>query len=93
MTNNPFDALFAEAEQSLEYRVEGAMIQFTEELSRVMADRDVTRSELARRIGASPAYVTRILRGNANLTLALMVKLARALGQELHVRFAPDGRP
>jgi transcriptional regulator with XRE-family HTH domain len=46
----------------------------------------MTRVELARRLGASPAYVTKILRGKVNFTLATMVRLSRAVGGELHVQ-------
>jgi transcriptional regulator with XRE-family HTH domain len=59
--------------------------RFTEEVLAVMERRGISRSELARRLGASPAYVTKILRGDANFTLASMAKLAAALEAELEI--------
>jgi transcriptional regulator with XRE-family HTH domain len=88
MTLKPksFPELFAEAESHVDYWVAGTILEFTESLVREMERQGVTRSELARRIGATPAYVTKILRGKANFTLETMVRLARALGADLHIR-------
>ena len=81
-----FSELFQEAERHEDYWAAGAIMEFTERLVREMERQGITRVELARRLGASPAYVTKILRGKVNFTLATMVRLARALGTELHVQ-------
>jgi len=49
----------------------------------------VSRSELARRLGVSPAYVTKVLRGNVNFTLDSMVRLVRAAGGDVSLQVAP----
>ena len=77
-----FKSLFAEAEKSLAYWVEGAVLDFTSDMLKAMETQGVSRSELARRIDASPAYVTKILRGSTNFTLESMVKVAMALDCE-----------
>lgn len=41
---------------------------------------------LARQVGASPAYVTKVFRGDCNLTIESMVKLAMAVGSEIDIR-------
>ena len=84
-----FDDLYQEAEASDDYWLAGAVQDFTEEIFGLMERKGVTRSELARRLGTSPAYITKILRGNANFTLATMVRLARALGADLRVQLTP----
>ena len=84
-----FDELFQQAEQTEDFWVAGAILELTDEVVRRMEERGVSRSELARRLGTSPAYVTKLLRGNANLTMATMVRLARALESELHCRLVP----
>lgn len=84
-----FREFFERAENDPAYWVEGAILDFTEELCRVMKEKKISRVELARRLGTSPAYITKVLRGNANFTLASMVKLSRALGSELHLRLKP----
>lgn len=87
--NRTFDDLFREARKQPAYWEEGAILEFTEELVREMERQHVSRAELARRLGTSPAYITKILRGDANFTLATMVKLARALDTELRLALAP----
>ncbi|MEI6656781.1 MAG: helix-turn-helix transcriptional regulator, partial [Verrucomicrobiota bacterium] len=64
------------ARQSHAYRVEGASIRFTEDLVACMKASGLTRTALAGKIGSSPAYVTKILRGDTNFTLDSMVKIA-----------------
>jgi len=86
-----FKSLFAEAEKSLTYHVEGAVIEFTEEMTTIMKEKGISRSELARKIGTSPAYITKILRGSTNFTLESMVKVARALDCEYHAHLQPKG--
>ncbi len=85
-----FDDLYKEAEAHDDYWLAGTVQEFTEEVFGLMKQKGVTRSELARRLGTSPAYVTKILRGNANFTLATMVRLARALDAELCVQLTPS---
>lgn len=86
MKSRTFDELYREAESHDDYWIAGAVQGFTEEVCRLMEDAGVSRTELAKRLGTSPAYVTKILRGNANFTMASMVKLARALGADLEIR-------
>lgn len=91
MTATTFRELFREAEKTLEYNVEGSILDFTEDLCRLMEEKDVSRAELARRIGTSPAYVTKILRGNSNFTLSSMVRIAMALEAEVRIHLSPRG--
>jgi|SRR6185295_2666342 len=86
MKPSTFSELFQQAEQHEDYWVAGAIVEFTESLVQEMERQGITRTELARRLGATPAYVTKILRGKVNFTLATMVRLARALGSDLHVQ-------
>jgi transcriptional regulator with XRE-family HTH domain len=74
-----FEDLYREAERREEYWVAGAILEFTESLTAAMEAQGVSRAELARRLGVSAAYVTKMLRGNANFTLRSMVRVARAL--------------
>ena len=90
MKDRTFRDLYAEAEKGLAYQVEGAILEFTEELCRLMESQGVSRAELARRLDTSPAYVTKILRGTSNFTLETMVRAAQALGCEVKIRMAPD---
>ncbi len=78
------------ARQTDAYRAEGASIRFTEDLIARMKASGLTRSSLAEKIRSSPAYVTKILRGDTNFTLDSMVKIATALNCELTIGLRPN---
>ncbi len=86
---NSFDNIFAEAEQMPACAMESAMLEFTEGLVGQMERRGITRAELARRIGHSPAYVTKILRGTTNFTLETMIRVSQAVGCDLRIVLDP----
>jgi transcriptional regulator with XRE-family HTH domain len=89
MSPKTLKELFEEARLDPGYHKERAIIGFTEELWRVMEEQGVSGTELGRRIGSSQAYISRVLNGGANFTLATMTKLAMALGMELKMHLAP----
>lgn len=84
-----FGALFRRARERDDYWVARASLEFTEEITRLMAEQHLTRAELARRLGTSTAYVTKLLRGNVNFTVQTMVRVARALGAEFKPLLQP----
>lgn len=80
------------AEASVDYWVDLPISQFGEDVCRLMDEQGVSRAELARRLGTSRAYVTKLLGGNANFTLHTMTKVAMALGAAVHVHVALKDR-
>jgi len=93
MVNDSFDfsQFLNRAKEHSAYWLEGLILEFTEEMTRRMDELDLSRSELARRIDTSPAYVTKLLRGTTNFTMETMVKVARALKCEVRLRLQPEG--
>jgi transcriptional regulator with XRE-family HTH domain len=75
--------------KTFEYRLERILIQLGEDICRLMRDQQISRAEVAERLGVSRAYVTKVLNGNPNLTIKTLLKLSDALGRELAIRFAP----
>lgn len=67
------------AKTRLAYYEEGLFIETAARIIDAMESRGVTRSDMARKLDVSPAYVTKILRGHANLSLESLAKLAFAL--------------
>jgi transcriptional regulator with XRE-family HTH domain len=86
MASKRFKDLIRKAREGDDYWIADAQIEFTEGLHDLMERRKISKSELARKIDSSPAYVTKILRGTSNFTLASMVRLVRALNGRLHIR-------
>lgn len=89
MINPIASNIFSQAEKDPGFWLEDFRLEFMEELAREMKHLNVSRTELARRVGVSPAYITKILRGDSNFTLQSMVKLAFALGSKLCIRMEP----
>ncbi len=72
----------------LDFMREIPMNEFAIELGRRMKARGVTRADLARRLGTSQAYVTKVLGGTTNFTIETMAKLAMALDGTLHLHIS-----
>jgi cyanate lyase len=79
--------MFAEKAQERDaYRVERAKLQFAVSLERQRRAAGLTYAAVAERLGTSAAYVTKVFRGDSNVTIESMVKLARATGGEIDIR-------
>jgi len=83
MAEKSFKSLVNRARQRDSYWVGKAIQDFTDDLYALMESRGVSKAELAKRLGSSPAYVTKVLRGNTNFTIESMVRLVRALDGQL----------
>ena len=86
-----FASILEKARESDVYWIEGAKIDFTEELCREMHQQAISRAELARRMEVSDAYITKLLRGTTNFTLATMVRAARAIDREVRIHLTSPG--
>lgn len=63
------------------------IVSVTEDLLTAMAHQDVSKTELARRLGKSKSFVTSTLDGSRNMTLRTLSRIAYALGLQVRVRF------
>ena len=68
---------------------ENFILEVTELLCEAMEENDVSRSNLASRLGTTKGYITQILRGNANLTLRKVSDVLFALKKKLSVALLP----
>lgn len=84
-------AALAKARETHEYRAEGASIEFTNAMVNRMREIGLSRSGLARKIGSTPAYISKILRGDTNFSLDTMVKIGNALDCEFRCHLQPSG--
>lgn len=66
-----------------------ASLEFIDQICAQMEAQGVSSAELARRMGTSRAYVSKVLAGEANFTIATMGKLAFALGLRVRTDLAP----
>lgn len=71
----------SKAEERL-YARESLIYNVTEDLLVILEDKGVSKSELARRLGKSRAYVTQVLSGSRNMTLGSLSDFCFALDIE-----------
>ncbi len=68
-----------------EFILEELILDVTEQICAAMEGQDISRSELAQRLGVSRAYITKLLNGQGNMTLRTLVAVGHALGVEVNV--------
>lgn len=88
MTTSKYNQIVASMKEDSSYWHEVAKLDFAFGLNEVMNANHLSRADLARALQTSPAYVTKVLGGNCNFTIATMVDLARAAGGELILKVA-----
>ncbi len=84
-----FNALRRKHRNNPSYATERVLIEITEQIARLLEGRRMSRADLARALGCSNAYITKLLAGNQNLTLESLVRLATSLKTRLEVQLIP----
>jgi transcriptional regulator with XRE-family HTH domain len=92
MERKSFKQLFEEAEKHDDYWISELILDFTDDLYRAMKKKNIKKSELATKLGTSPAYITKVLRGDVNFTLKTMFRLAKAVGENFDVHLGLQRR-
>lgn len=90
MAIKSFKKLVLEAKLRDSYWIEKAKLDFSIALNQFFERSGKTQKELANKLNTSPAYITKVFRGDANFTIETMVKLARAVDGQLHIDIAPQ---
>ena len=67
------------------YWFERAKLNFAVDLEKQRRAAGLNYAALAEKIGASPAYISKVFHGDTNLTIESMVKLTRATGGQLTI--------
>lgn len=81
----PFQVMAAAARKTVEYKTESLILDFTEQVVGRMRELKINKTELAFKIGTSPAYVTNVLKGSNNFSIETMAKIAFALRSEIKI--------
>jgi transcriptional regulator with XRE-family HTH domain len=79
------------ADEPLSYWIAVARMGFENDFHRLFDELGIPRMELAQRVGASPAYVSKVLNGTrGNFQLRTMAKWARAIGAIVQIRLIKE---
>ena len=85
MTTKTSDSLQARLANAPEGSAAHLTITFLLAISARQQAQGLGNAELARRMGTSPAYITRLYQASANLSLHTMTRLASAVGGVVQV--------
>lgn len=81
-----YEALFQDPQFRKELAIEAFVLDASEVIARAMKEKQVSRAELARRMGKSRAWITQVLSGRSNFTLRTLAEIAWSLGVELKLQ-------
>lgn len=88
MTIKSYRALVDAAKATDKYWIENAKHDLAFGLHRQIRRGGMSNAELATKLGVKPPYISKVMRGDENLTIESMVKLVRAAGGRLHIQVA-----
>ena len=66
-------------------QAEAIKLDFAISIDRALKDSNLSRKAFAEKLQTSPAWVTKVLRGDVNLTIESMEKLCKAIGLNLEI--------
>lgn len=77
-----------------EYEEIGPEVQLAIEIAEMRERLGMTQKELAKAVGTAQTNISRIERAGHNLTIAYLIRIAKALNSELQVHLVPHrGQP
>ena len=86
---NWFEKLHAEFQDDPEYQAEELRIDLIEQMLKMMEEKNMSQTQLAKKLGFSNAYITKLLNGSENLTLLKLTQIASVLHSTIDVTFVP----
>ena len=81
---------FSDIESTIEFEFETAKVGFAMELKKVMDENRMSNAQLATKMKVSRPMVTKLLRGDANVTIETMVKASIALGGKISLKIKSE---
>jgi len=89
MSDPMFDDLMATEEGRRAYYSEGLIFKVTELICKMLKDKQITRKQLADRIGVTKGHISQLLSGEHNMTLETAAEIFYALGCQITVEAIP----
>jgi transcriptional regulator with XRE-family HTH domain len=83
-----YKALVKAAKEGDTYWIESVKHDFAFSIHRQLKRHGITNAALAKKLGVTPPYVSKVLKGDENLTIESMVKMVRAANGRLHLEVA-----
>jgi len=87
--NEWFDNELTKYRRHPDFILEQLTFDITAAIRHAMDEKGISRSDLARKLRVSPAYITKLLNSSSNLTLRTLVNIALALDLQIDVKLQP----
>lgn len=81
-----YDVMMENPEFRRQVKVETLVAEAAEVVAKLMAERGVSKAELARKLGKSRAWVTQLLSGRANMTVRTLAEVVYTLDAEVKLK-------
>jgi transcriptional regulator with XRE-family HTH domain len=88
--NKKLATYLAERKKTDAYWLESAKLDFAMKLEKQIRLAGLSYANLAKKIGTSAAYISKVFRGDTNMTIETMVKLSRASGARLNIEIVSE---
>ncbi|MFN7138209.1 MAG: multiprotein-bridging factor 1 family protein [Limisphaerales bacterium] len=82
---SPFQALVAHIKETSERLTGEAVVEFRNAVLRNMKVSGVSRLELAHRMAVHPSYITKVMKGDMNISIETVAKICHALDCEFNI--------
>jgi len=89
MSGTLIERLTATPEGMRLYQQERALQEVTDLICQMMDEQNVSRAELAKRLGTTKGYVTQLLDGRTNMTIRTISDVFAALRRAVHFQDGP----
>jgi transcriptional regulator with XRE-family HTH domain len=86
-----FDELMLDPEFRKLYAVEGLIADTAQMISDLLDHRKMKQADLARLLNKTPAYVSQLLNGKANMTVRTLAEVVYALGATVKIDALEEG--
>lgn len=67
--------------------LEDTLLQFTDKMAEEMANKGMSKSDLAQKLNKKPSFIKRVLQGDSEIPLSTMVQIMIALNLKLDFHF------
>jgi len=86
---NPFNEIAQSVAKTSDAIWFQAIIQFTQTIAKRMADCGLNRVQLAKLLDVHPSFITKVLKGDTNITIETIARLTHALNCDFQVHVIP----
>jgi transcriptional regulator with XRE-family HTH domain len=76
---------FKDGSEKLEFEASKIHLDFIEELSKMMEEQSMSKSELAEKIGTSKSYITQLFSGDKMVNLVFIAKIQRIFNVKFNI--------